>query len=200
MAKKFYAVRCGQVPGIYTSWDECRKNVHGFGGAEYKSFSTLSEAESFMAGKTSDVSAASRDGAAVAYVDGSFDINTSRFSYGAVIFVNGTEIEMSCAFSDAELASMRNVAGEIKGAEAVMQYCIDNSIDKLDIYYDYEGIEKWCSGAWRTNKEGTSKYKAYYDAVKSQIDIRFIKVKGHSGDVNNDRADLLAKSALGIGG
>ena len=111
MAKKFYAVRCGQVPGIYTSWDECRKNVHGFGGAEYKSFSTLSEAESFMAGKTSDVSAASRDGAAVAYVDGSFDINTSRFSYGAVIFVNGTEIEMSCAFSDAELASMRNVAG-----------------------------------------------------------------------------------------
>ena len=81
-----------------------------------------------------------------------------------------------------------------------MQYCIDNSIDKLDIYYDYEGIEKWCTGAWRTNKEGTSQYKAYYDSVKSQIDIRFIKVKGHSGDVNNDRADLLAKSALGIGG
>ena len=200
MAKKFYAVRSGQVPGIYTSWEECKKNVHGFGGAEYKSFLTLVEAESFMAGKTDDTSPKPRDGAAVAYVDGSFDINTSRFSYGAVIFVNGTELEMSCAFSDAELALMRNVAGEIKGAEAVMQYCVENSIAKLDIYYDYEGIEKWCTGVWRTNKEGTSKYKAYYDSVKSQVDKRFIKVKGHSGDVNNDRADALAKHALGIGG
>ena len=32
MAGKFYAVRVGRTPGIYLSWDECKKNVDGFSG------------------------------------------------------------------------------------------------------------------------------------------------------------------------
>ena len=31
-----------------------------------------------------------------------------------------------------------------------------------------------------------------------KIDIKFVKVKGHSGDKYNDIADKLAKKALGI--
>ena len=198
MAKKFYAVRVGKNPGIYTSWDECKENVHGFGGAEYKSFPTLSEAESFMMGEKIDNSVAVRDGAAVAYVDGSYNVKTTEFSYGAVIFVGDTEIEMNKAFLDPELVTMRNVAGEIMGARAAMEYCIEQGIDKLDIYYDYQGIEKWCTGDWKTTKSGTTKYKEYYDSIKEKLDVRFVKVKGHSGDKYNDRADKLAKTALGI--
>ena len=198
MAKKFYAVRVGKNPGIYTSWDECKENVHGFGGAEYKSFPTLSEAESFMMGGKSDNSTAVRDGAAVAYVDGSYNVKTTEFSYGAVIFVGDTVVEMSKAFLDPELATMRNVAGEIMGARAAMEYCIEHGFDKLDIYYDYQGIEKWCTGDWKTTKPGTTKYKEYYDSIKARLNVRFVKVKGHSGDKYNDRADKLAKTALGI--
>ena len=47
--KKFYAVRKGRNPGIYTSWDECSAQVIGCAGAVYKSFPTLEEAEAFMA-------------------------------------------------------------------------------------------------------------------------------------------------------
>lgn len=198
MAKKFYAVRVGKNPGIYTSWDECKENVHGFGGAEYKSFPTLSEAESFMMGGKSDNSTAVRDGAAVAYVDGSYNVKTTEFSYGAVIFVGDTVVEMSKAFLDPDLAAMRNVAGEIMGARAAMEYCIEHGFDKLDIYYDYQGIEKWCTGDWKTTKPGTTKYKEYYDSIKARLNVRFVKVKGHSGDKYNDRADKLAKTALGI--
>ncbi|WP_302789300.1 viroplasmin family protein [Anaerostipes caccae] len=36
--KKFYVVRKGKNPGIYSTWDECKKQVDGFSGAEYKSF------------------------------------------------------------------------------------------------------------------------------------------------------------------
>ncbi len=36
---------------------------------------------------------------------------------------------------------MRNVAGEIEGAKLAMQFCIDNHIEEIDIYYDYEGVE-----------------------------------------------------------
>ena len=45
MASKFYAVRVGAVPGIYGTWGECRAQVHGFAGAQYKSFPTLAEAQ-----------------------------------------------------------------------------------------------------------------------------------------------------------
>ncbi|HLQ72157.1 MAG TPA: ribonuclease H family protein [Bacillota bacterium] len=43
--KKFYVVWKGRKPGIYTSWDACKEQVHGFQGAEYKAFPTKEEAE-----------------------------------------------------------------------------------------------------------------------------------------------------------
>ncbi|MBK9510308.1 MAG: ribonuclease H family protein [Cytophagaceae bacterium] len=50
MAKKqkFYAVWTGRKPGIYTSWDECKKQVEGFDGAQYKSFESKTEAENAL--------------------------------------------------------------------------------------------------------------------------------------------------------
>ena len=44
MAGKYYAVRKGTVTGIFRTWEECKKNVHGYSGAEYKSFKTLEDA------------------------------------------------------------------------------------------------------------------------------------------------------------
>lgn len=199
MANKFYAVRNGRKTGIFTSWSECQQSIIGFSGAEFKSFLNRSDAERFLLGKEANQSTEPRDGAAVAYVDGSYNIETQQFSYGAVIFFNGQTLEMNEAFSDPDLATMRNVAGEIKGAEAAMKYCVEKSIPMLDIYYDYQGIEKWCTGDWKTTKSGTAKYKEYYNSVKDRLNVRFVKVKGHSGDKYNDRADALAKAALGIG-
>ena len=38
MAKKYYGVKVGRVPGVYETWNECEAQVKGFKGAEYKSF------------------------------------------------------------------------------------------------------------------------------------------------------------------
>lgn len=43
--KKYYVVWKGKKTGIYTSWDECKKQVSGVAGAKYKSFSTEAEAK-----------------------------------------------------------------------------------------------------------------------------------------------------------
>ena len=43
--QKYYVVWQGKLPGIYTSWDECKKQVQGVQGAQFKSFDTLAEAE-----------------------------------------------------------------------------------------------------------------------------------------------------------
>ena len=102
------------------------------------------------------------------------------------------------SYRDEELATMHNVAGEIKGAEAAMRYAMEHHIPAITIYHDYEGIAKWCLGDWKTNKEGTKAYKAFYEEASKEVSIRFQKVTGHSGDHYNDLADHLAKKALGI--
>lgn len=38
MASKIYAVKKGLLPGLYNTWDECKAQVNGYSGAEYKSF------------------------------------------------------------------------------------------------------------------------------------------------------------------
>ncbi|SCW01179.1 LAFE_0D06832g1_1 [Lachancea fermentati] len=49
MAKKaFYAVRRGRALGIYDTWDQCKTQIYGYQGAQYKKFSTLSEAQDFI--------------------------------------------------------------------------------------------------------------------------------------------------------
>ena len=47
MAKKakFYVVWKGKRPGIYETWDDCKAQITGQKGAQYKSFSTFEEAK-----------------------------------------------------------------------------------------------------------------------------------------------------------
>lgn len=194
--KKFYAVRKGRTPGIYTSWDECKKQTTGFSGAEFKSFLTEQDAKDFINNKKTCESDIVSE--VYAYVDGSFSQEKAMFSYGAVIFHDGEEKHYKKAMSDPELLSMRNVAGEIKGAEFVIRYCIDNNVKSVDIYHDYAGIEKWCTGEWKATKPGTKSYSEFYKEASQKVEINFVKVKGHAGIKYNELADKLAKQALGI--
>ena len=54
MAKKFYAIRKGCVPGIYENWDEAKAQIDGFPGADYKGFMTRKDAENYMVGNEND--------------------------------------------------------------------------------------------------------------------------------------------------
>ena len=45
---KYYAVRKGITPGIYFSWDDCKKQINKFSGAEFKSFNNISDAEEYI--------------------------------------------------------------------------------------------------------------------------------------------------------
>lgn len=195
MAEKYYAVKRGLKTGIFRTWEECKASVNGYSGAVYKSFKTEEEAERFLHDEEQD---SGIPGFVEIYVDGSYNSVTGDFSYGMVVLDGEQTKTYSQSFHDEELSSMHNVAGEIKGAQAAMQYALDHGIPKIAIYHDYEGIAKWCLGLWKTNKEGTKAYKAFYEEARKKIEIRFVKVAGHSGDTYNEMADRLAKEALGL--
>jgi ribonuclease HI len=50
----YYVVWKGHQPGIYDSWDKCRKQVEGFTAARYKGFATLEEARNAFQGDPND--------------------------------------------------------------------------------------------------------------------------------------------------
>ena len=45
MAKKYYVVWEGHETGVFSSWDKCKKAVHGYHQAKFKSFESLAMAE-----------------------------------------------------------------------------------------------------------------------------------------------------------
>ena len=68
---------------------------------------------------------------AVAYVDGSYQHALGKFSCGVVLFLDGKELNLAEDYSDPDLVSMRNVAGEIKGAELAMAYCLTQEAGRI---------------------------------------------------------------------
>lgn len=199
MPSKFYAVRKGRKTGVFHSWAECQAQINGFSGAEYKSFKTNQEAMDYVIGeKQVEREPVSDVEKAVAYVDGSYNVHTKEYSYGAVLLYMGKEYEYSQKGTDKSLADMRNVAGEILGAEKMMELCVKKGIKELDLYYDYEGIEKWCTRAWQAKKPGTMAYRDAYESMKSKLRVNFHKVAAHTGVELNERVDQLAKKALGM--
>ena len=212
--KKIYAVRKGHKTGLFYTWDECKKAVHGYSGAEYKGFLTKEEAEAFLnigaaktvTSKNSSTAAISMDSITlttstsdrlVVYVDGSFDVNLQKYSFGCVILLEeGRIVERSGNGDEPELLAIRNVAGEMHGAMYAVQWAFENGYSSVVIHYDYEGIEKWATGVWSAKNPHTKKYAAFMKRMQEKIEVIFQKVKAHSGDFYNERVDKLAKKAL----
>lgn len=225
---KIYAVRKGRKPGLYHSWEDCKAQVHGYSGAEYKSFGDEKSAadylqegrsverESFNAKEDADnhllkdshETRCNSDDEYKAYVDGSYDGSTNRFSYGAVMVKDGKvvaktsgnskDIQSFFGMSVLSMSAMRNVSGEICAAVVAIQYCIEREIPSVTIYHDYEGVGKWADDEWKANNVYTRVYKNYVKGARVNCDVKFCKVKAHSNNKYNDMADALAKSALGI--
>ena len=219
--KKYYAVKKGKKPGIYIKWDECKAQIFKYPGAIYKSFKTLSEAKQFMENKSNIEIIKSNNekiksikeknnfndekykfsekknkkSEAYAYIDGSFNIYKKIYGYGSFIKYKDKSYIIQGKGNESELIEMRNVAGEIIASRKTIEKAIELNIKSIDIYYDYEGIKKWATGEWKTNKDETKKYHDFFQDIKSSIEVNFIKVKGHSGNEGNDEADRLAKEA-----
>lgn len=192
---KYYAVKKGRQTGIFSTWEECQSMVNGYKGALFQSFSSMSAAKNYLKEETPSFD----ERGLIAYVDGSYNQKTREYGYGCVL-IEGQKVilKVNGKGQHQDYVSMRNVAGEIAGAHQAITYAIEHHYPLICIYYDYEGIEKWANHIWKANKAGTKAYQTFIEESRQKIDIRFIKVLAHSGDLYNEMADQLAKKAVGI--
>ena len=199
---KFYAVRKGVNPGVYKTWDECKAQVSGFPGAEYKSFPNEKDARAYLSGedvkKHKFVMPTIPTNGCLAFVDGSYDKNKNIYSYGIALYIDG-EVRTYCKAGNIDyVAAMNNVAGELSGAMRACSLAKEFGKQEIIIVHDYEGIAKWVdeTNPWKANLRATQEYKAFIEKMRKHLKITFVWTKGHAGVEGNELVDKLAKTAI----
>lgn len=186
---KFYAVRKGRQPGVYTTWDDCKTQTMGYPGAVYKSFEAYQDAEDFL--NAAKKESAEKDALCplTVYTDGSFEENLGGWGY---VMLDGGIPCFEAYGPCTKRNEIRNIGGELEAAEEAITKAAELGADYLRIHHDYEGVGRWGDGEWKTNRPETESFVRFVKKMRSVMTIEFVKVKGHSDDVYNEVADALA--------
>lgn len=137
------------------------------------------------------------------YTDGTF--NTSNNCYGSAgrLYIDNYPIplEFKIKGQDTYKIKSRQTAGELLAVMHAIDYAILLKAERVEIYYDYEAIEKLTltkeEGGITPRKRLTKNYKTFIDENKNKIIIKFIKVKAHKNK-NNIKVDRLAREVTTV--
>lgn len=145
MKQKYYVVWKGVTPGVYDSWEECRKQVDGFEGARYKSFATKAEADKYFSEPShlfvsKEKSAHSASDSAIVWeslaVDAACSGNPGQMEYRGVYVATNKEI-----FHFGPLYGTNNI-GEFLAIVHGLALLKQRGLD-IPIYSDSVNAMKW---------------------------------------------------------
>ena len=125
----------------------------------------------------------------------------NKAGYGVVLFTQWNKETYDKVFrwntqSHKEIIKLHNVAAECEAVKFAVQKAIEKGIQKITIFYDYEGILKWLTKEWGANTNYTENYVDEMTRYSKQIKMGFVKVKSHVGIIYNELADEVATNAL----
>ncbi len=214
--KKYYAVVRGRHPGIYSAWfgaAGAEAQIRNYPGARYKGFAFLEEAREWMESpehtrapsrrKTPppppESSGETPEGI-VMYTDGACRGNPGPGGYGAVILEGDQRTEMAEGYrlttnNRMELLACIAALESLKAPASVALHS--------DSSYVVNGISKGWARKWRANNwMRTPREKARNADLWARLldlcdrhRVRFVWVRGHAGNPENERCDALATGA-----
>lgn len=221
--QKYYAVAKGRKTGVFSSWSECKSSVHGFKGAVFKSFSSLEEAKDYLEKHSEKIEYIDIDfegeylfegdipipvlskplntGDVIVYVDGSVNKEKGKVGFGYIVYYED-KIYPGYGYKEGkDYLSMLNVSGEILSVINAFEV-IDtlDGVERIEIRYDYKGIEDWSTKAWSAKKPITAMYADLMDIVMKSYNgnVVFKHIDGHTGEPGNEAVDILAKTGCGV--
>lgn len=169
MSRKFYVVWKGFSPGIYDSWEECKLQVTGFPGAEYKSFDSQEAATKAYRGDYNEQiqllrSIAMNRRETVNYeaipdiikdsiaVDGACSGNPGPMEYRGVDVMTGAEI-----FHVGPLADGTNNVAEYLALIHVLAFLKKTNNTKTVVYSDSRTALSWLRNRGHKSKLARTK-------------------------------------------
>lgn len=223
-SKKFYAVFQGHKPGLYSTWTETSEQVNGYKGAVYKSFSIRQDALNWIrerilaASEPVDQSlvelvkelpespqkgTGSNTGHIVIHTDGGASPNPGVGGYGVVLQHGTLRKELSQGFrlttnNRMEMLAVIEALRSLKGPSQVIlhtdsRYVVD-SINK-------GWVKNWRRKGWKKSNgerpENIDLWEQLLELLEMHV-VEFNWVKGHAGDIENERCDTLANEARGM--
>lgn len=140
------------------------------------------------------------------YTDGACSSNPGPGGWGAIILLPTKNIKLS----GYEFETTNNRM-ELKAIIRGLETCIQLKQKTIEIYsdsaYAVNAVNKgwlklWRLNGWKTSSASEVKNKDLWEKLlvilKLNLDLKFIKVKGHSGDTYNEMADKLARNKCEI--
>ena len=136
----------------------------------------------------------------VIYTDGACSGNPGPGGWGAVLISGAHEREI-CGGEPATTNNRMELMGAIQALESLNKPC------KVELHTDSQyvmkGISEWIHGwkarGWKTAAKAPVKNEDLWrrlDAARLRHEVDWRWVKGHNGDVMNERADRLALKGL----
>ena len=133
------------------------------------------------------------------YTDGSCLGNPGFGGWAAIIFLNDKKIKIkgkkrNTTNNQMELMAPIKALKKIPVGEKVQIYT-DSKYVKIGIT---EWIKSWKKNDWKTSGKKKVKNKDLWkelDRLSEKYQIKWLWVKGHSGDIVNEEVDQLAKEA-----
>ena len=92
------------------------------------------------------------------------------------------------------LGATTNNRAELLAVRMALEALAAHSHEPITIHTDSQNVIGWLTGAFRVNANGDL-VREIQDCVRDFASVSFVKVRGHSGDPNNEAADRLARQA-----
>ncbi len=135
------------------------------------------------------------------YTDGACSGNPGKGGYGVVLIFNGKRKELSGGYKLTTNNRMEIMA-VIKGLQTLNEPCEVNLYS--DSKYVVDAIEKgwvkkWQKNNWMRNKTDKALNIDLWILILELLkihNVKFIWVKGHANNVENERCDFLARESI----
>ncbi|MTV83085.1 ribonuclease H family protein [Secundilactobacillus folii] len=212
---KYYAVKKGQHPGIYTNWPDAQKEVSGFSGAVYKSFKTQAEAQAFIDGSTGELADHAPAGMVIGYTDGGTR-NTGNVKGGHVQATDAAAWAYRLELPDGVLSGSDGEWGatnnrmEILALIKALETLLDHHQQRADITlvldskYVLDAINKgWLKGWQRRGWQRSSGplinaelWRQVYQLLPHFPKLSLVWTKGHAENQGNIFVDSLLNKTM----
>ena len=163
MTRKFYVVWKGRNPGIYYTWDECKKQIDGFSNPQYKSYPTREAAEEAFTNPESRFPKATDEK----------NINYDSISVDAACAGNPGIMEYRCVytknkevvFASPQYDDGTNNIGEFLAIVHALALC-KNKGSAISIYTDSATAISWVKNKKaKTKLELTARNKVLFELI-----------------------------------